>query len=119
NLVSFESPLRSGRSVVAATAQSPAGVVRMTTAARSLELAPSIQGDLVVLKGNEISSFRIGEQFIRETEDLPVTTKIRWFFAHKPLLLVALLALGVILIAWLLFSLLNKLASIRVRRRSA
>jgi hypothetical protein len=86
---------------------------------KSPDLAPSVQGDLVVLKGNEITSFRVGEQYTRETEDLPITTKVKWYFADKPLLLVALLALGVILIAWLLFSLLKKLASMRVRRRSA
>jgi hypothetical protein len=119
NLVSFESPLNDGRTVVAAAAQSPAGLVRLTTAVKSPDLAPSVQGDLVVLKGNEITSFRVGEQYTRETEDLPITTKVKWYFADKPLLLVALLALGVILIAWLLFSLLKKLASMRVRRRSA
>src|SRR5690606_38851200 len=61
-LISYESPLASDRTVVMVVAAQPEGVVKIADAVRSDELAPAVQGDLVVFKGNQLSSFRVGSQ---------------------------------------------------------
>ncbi len=114
-LVSFESPLAADRTVVMLLASEPRGVLRLSNAIRSRDLQPRVQGDLVVLKGNQLSSFRVGAEYARE--DLPFWTRVRWFFADKPLLLLVLLGIGVLAIALALFFLLRKLASLRIGSR--
>ena len=117
-LVSYESPLAEDRTVVAVSAAQPDGVVDLANAIRSTELRPVVQGDLVVLRGNQLSSFRVGGEYARAEENLPLTTRVRWWFSDKPLLLVLFLLLGVFLIALALFWLLRRLASLRLRSRS-
>ena len=117
-LVSYESPLSSDRTVVAVVAAQPQGVLEVSNAVRSTELRPVVQGDLVVMRGNQLSSFRVGGEYARSEENLPITTRVRWWFADKPLLLVGFLLLGVVFIALALFWLLRRLASVRLRSRS-
>lgn len=114
-LLSFESPLSEDRTVVMVVASEPRGVLTVANAIRSRDLQPQVQGDLVILKGNKLSSFRVGSEYARE--DLPFWTRVRWFFADKPLLLLVLLGIGILLIAFALFFLLRKLASLRIGRR--
>jgi len=113
-LISFESPLQSGRTVVMLTASEDAGIVKLAKSILSKELAPVVQGDLVVLKGNKLSSFRVGEQYTKES--LPFWTRLRWYFADKPFVLLAFLLLGVVLVSIALFWLLRRLAALRLAR---
>ena len=115
-LISFESPKASDRTVVMLAASRPEGVSRIASAVRSKDLIPAVQGDLVVLKGNRLSSFRVGaDTYARE--DLPLATKARAYFTDKPFVLLALLLLGVVLISVALFWLLRRLTSIRLGSR--
>ena len=57
-LLGGESPLQSGRSVVAITGVTPAAITQMVAALTDPVLAPRIQGDLVLLTGGRVESFR-------------------------------------------------------------
>lgn len=53
-LIGFESPLHSGRSVVALTGSSPAGMEAMATALRDPEQVPRVQGDTAILTAGRV-----------------------------------------------------------------
>ena len=57
-LMGAQSPLQSGRSVVALTGVTPAAITQLVAALRDPTLLPRIQGDLALLSGGRMESFR-------------------------------------------------------------
>lgn len=115
-LLGFESPARSGRTAVVLTGTESRGMLGMTNAVRSRDLVPLIQGDMVVLKGNRLSSFRVGNVYVAET--VPFWQRVRWYFADRPVVLLVFLLLGVVLVSMGLFALLRRVSALRLRRRA-
>ncbi|WP_114395313.1 UDP-forming cellulose synthase catalytic subunit [Oleisolibacter albus] len=62
-LMSFESPVTAGRTVVAVTGTGAATLPRLTAALRQPALADHFQGDLVIMNGGDLRSFRIGPRY--------------------------------------------------------
>ncbi|WP_158537308.1 UDP-forming cellulose synthase catalytic subunit [Humitalea rosea] len=57
-LLGMESPLQAGRSIVAVTGVTPAAVAAMVAALRDPVQGPLIQGDVALLTGGTVSSYR-------------------------------------------------------------
>ena len=62
-LVAVQSPLSSGRSVVALLGGSPEAVNALVTTLRDPDQAPIVEGDLTLLAGGRFTSYRVGSEY--------------------------------------------------------
>ncbi|MEC3888351.1 cellulose biosynthesis cyclic di-GMP-binding regulatory protein BcsB [Xanthomonas campestris] len=95
-LMGFESPLKSGRSVVAFQTEDPANMSRLFDAWFDPALLKDFQGSVVVLQQKKVTSL-VGNQTYY-VGHLPLPTWLRWYFSHHPVWL----AVTVILLALLM-----------------
>ncbi|CAD2253789.1 cellulose biosynthesis cyclic di-GMP-binding regulatory protein BcsB [Xanthomonas arboricola] len=95
-LMGFESPLKSGRSVVAFQSEDPANMSRLFDAWFDPTLLKDFQGSVVLLQQKKVISL-VGNQTYY-VGHLPLPTWLRWYFSHHPVWL----ALTVVLLALLL-----------------
>ncbi|MEA9580778.1 cellulose biosynthesis cyclic di-GMP-binding regulatory protein BcsB [Xanthomonas nasturtii] len=95
-LMGFESPLKSGRSVVAFQTEDPANMNRLFDAWFDPALLKDFQGSVVLLQQKKVTSL-VGNQTYY-VGHLPLPTWLRWYFSHHPVWL----ALTVVLLALLL-----------------
>jgi hypothetical protein len=111
-IMGFESPLQSGRSVVVLNATEAAALPAAALALIDAGKVRELRGDLVLLRGDTVQSFRVGETYY--VGHLAWWRWI-WFQLHShPLLLAALgLLLGVFL-ALLVFGTLRRMAARRL-----
>ncbi|MGX9963176.1 UDP-forming cellulose synthase catalytic subunit [Roseomonas sp. F4] len=115
-LMGFESPLRSGKSVVALTGTTPQGLEQMLAALRDPEQAPRVQGDLAILSAGRISGFTLGNHYTVGT--LPPYIWPQYFLQTRPDLLLLLLAISCAIIAIPAYWALRRRAAIRLRTRT-
>jgi cellulose synthase (UDP-forming) len=115
-LIAFESPLRSGKSVVALTGSSPAGMEALVTALRDPEQISRVQGDMTLLSGGQVRSYRIGGSYTRGT--LPPWLWPQYWMANQPLLVLGVMVLAVLLVAGPLYWVLRRRAALRLRERT-
>ncbi|AJZ14681.1 cellulose biosynthesis cyclic di-GMP-binding regulatory protein BcsB [Xanthomonas citri] len=108
-LMGFESPLKSGRSVVAFQTEDPANMSRLFDAWFDPTLLKDFQGSVVLLQQNNVTSL-VGNQTYY-VGHLPLPTWLRWYFSHHPVWL----AFTVVLLALLL----ALAARVLLRRRTA
>jgi len=116
-LVGFESPLRGGRSVVALTGSTPAGMDAMLTSLRDAEQLPRIQGDVAVLSGGRVEGFRLGSTYT--VGALPLWLWPQHYLADQPLAVLGLMLLAAFLVAAPLFWVLRRRAALRLRARTS
>jgi len=111
-ILGFESPLTRGRSAVVLNATDEATLPRTATALIDASKVRNVRGDLVLLRNDEVQSFRVGETYY--VGHLSWWRWI-WFQLHShPILLVTLgLALGVF-IALMIFGALRRMAARRL-----
>ncbi len=110
-LVGAESPLHAGRSVVALLAGAPRTLARIADTLDDSEQAALVQGDLSVLSGGKITSYRVGPLYTVGT--LPPWIWPSWALRDQPLGLLALAAAGSALLGWVLFQALRSRARSR------
>jgi cellulose synthase (UDP-forming) len=115
-LIGFESPLRSGKSVIALTGATPAGMEAMVAALRDPEQIARVQGDMALLTGGRVVSYKIGSSFTRGT--LPPWLWPQYWLANQPLLVLGVLAIAIILVAAPLYWVLRRRAALRLRERT-
>ncbi|MBU8536438.1 UDP-forming cellulose synthase catalytic subunit [Falsiroseomonas tokyonensis] len=115
-LMGFESPLRSGKSVVALTGTTPQGLEQMLAALRDPEQAPRVQGDLAILSAGRITGFSLGNQYTVGT--LPPYIWPQYFLQTRPDLLLLLLAIACAIVAVPAYWALRRRAAIRLRTRT-
>ncbi len=115
-LIAFESPLRAGRSVVALTGSTPAGMEAIVAALRDPEQIARIQGDLALLSGGRVQSYKIGSTYTHGM--LPPWLWPQYWLANQPMLVLVVLAFGLILVAAPLYWVLRRRAALRLRERS-
>ena len=115
-LMGFESPLRSGKSVVVLTGTTPQGLEQMLAALRDPEQAPRVQGDLAILSAGRITGFTLGRNYTVGT--LPPHIWPQYFLQTRPDLLLLLLALACAIIAIPAYWALRRRAAIRLRTRT-
>ena len=113
-LLGRESPMSPGRSLVVLTGATSSGVLAMVEALADPRRSPAIQGDLAVLAGGQIESFRTGPLFPRG--DLPIWLWPRYYLGDQPMALVGLMLGAALLIAWPLHRALRSRAARRLRR---
>mgnify|MGYP001287921850 CR=1 FL=1 len=108
-----ESPLARGRSVVALAAPTPAGVEAIAEALRDPARIPRVQGDLVLLSGGTLETFRIAPSY--EVGALPFWLWPNHYLGARPWLLLGLMLGGALLIALPLRAALRRRAIRRMR----
>ncbi|RCS59806.1 cellulose biosynthesis cyclic di-GMP-binding regulatory protein BcsB [Parvibium lacunae] len=111
-LFGFESPLSSGRSVVAVMTSRANNLFDLLGVLMDPELITKVQGALVVVRGKEVESLAVGSTYY--VGSLPVWTYIRWFFSNNPLVLALLGLLAAIVVAVLLYRILRVRAEKRL-----
>lgn len=112
-MVSFENPNAANRAVVILSGSTPAETLELTQRMRDPELVSSFKGDLIKMDTKGVTSFAVGPQFT--VYSIPFWQRLRWFFADRPLLLIALLVVGVALLSIILVWLLQRIAAARVQ----
>jgi hypothetical protein len=111
-LLGFESPITSGRSVVALIGSDAAGVAAVTDALEDSGRVSSMRGDLVLVRAGELRSYESDQVYYVGT--LPWWTRIWFHLSHHPLLLtLAALAVALTVAVWI-FSLLQRRAARRL-----
>ncbi|MGI4860806.1 MAG: cellulose biosynthesis cyclic di-GMP-binding regulatory protein BcsB [Janthinobacterium lividum] len=113
-VMGFESPLKTGRSVVAlvsSTAQNQAELLNMLMDA---DLVKQLQGGLAVVHARTVSSIASGDVYY--TGRLPPLEYLRWALSAHPLLLALAGLVLAIVIAALLYRMLRRLAARRLKK---
>ena len=109
----FESPLSSGRSVVALTATDKDAMSLLSQGLNDAGKIKSLRGDLGLMRGDAIESFRIKPVYY--VGDLPWWQRL-WFHMHSHPLLLALVGIGTgLLLTFIVYAALRSMA----RRRLA
>ena len=99
-LLGFESPITSGRSVVALIGSDAAGVSAVADALDDPGRVSSIHGDLVLVRGDEVRSYESGQVYYVGT--LPWWTRAWFHLSRYPLLLtVAALVVALTFAVWI------------------
>jgi cellulose synthase operon protein B len=111
-LLGFESPLGQGRSVVALTANSADGVRALADAIEDPGRVGRIRGDLTILRGADISSYRGEPTYYVGT--LTWWKKLWFHFAQYPLMLLLLSVAAGVLLAFVLYAYLRRAAERRL-----
>lgn len=96
-MMGFESPLKSGRSVVAFVADDASNMSRMFEAWFEPGLLKAFQGSVVLLQDKKVTSLAGNQTYY--TGHLPLPTWLRWYFAHHPLWLAVTVLLTCLLLA--------------------
>ncbi len=91
-LIGSESPLRSGRSMVAVVAAAPQGLDGVVTTFRDSTQAPLIQGDLALLSGGRVTSYRVGDTYT--AGNLPFWIWPSWILRDQPFGIVIVMIIG-------------------------
>ncbi|MFC3126707.1 UDP-forming cellulose synthase catalytic subunit [Pseudoroseomonas globiformis] len=115
-LAGFESPLKSGRSVLALSGTNPQGMEAMLNALRDRDLIPRIQGDLALLSGGRIDSFKVSHNYT--TGSLPLHLWPQYWFGKRPDMLLLLAMLAALCVATPTYWLLRRRAALRLRTRT-
>lgn len=108
-----QSPLASGRSVVALAAPTPAGIEAIAEALRDPARIPRVQGDLVLLSGDSLEVFRIAPTY--QVGTLPFWLWPNHYLGGRPWLLLGLMVGGALVIALPLRAALRRRAARRMR----
>jgi cellulose synthase operon protein B len=112
-LTGFESPLKSGRSVVVIASGQPAGLAEATNALIGGEdYTQSIQGSLVVVRGKTIEPLVADEQYY--VGSLGPVKYLQWLMSRHVVLTLLLTGLGVLLLSCLAYLALRSRAKQRL-----
>ena len=113
-LTGFESPLKSGRSVVVIASSQPQGLADVTNALIGGEdYTQSIQGSLVVVRGKNIEPLVADEQYY--VGNLGPIKYLQWLISRHVVLALVLTGLGLILLSGLAYLLLRARANQRLQ----
>ena len=113
-MMSFESPVSSGHTVVVLTAGDGERLAELAGILIDPGKTQFLRGDLVLLNGDEINHYVMGSQYA--VGHLPFFMALRWWFAQQPVVLTFLAVLVALLVALVLFRTLRRMA---VTRKSA
>ena len=112
-MVGAQSPLNSGRTVVALLGGAAPAVEAIVTTLRDPDQAPLIQGDLSLLSGGRFTSYRVGGEY--STGVLPFWLYPSWYLRDSPLGIVGVMIIGCLLVAIFYFFALRRRAALRTR----
>jgi len=112
-ITGFESPLRSGRSVVALITSPGASQAELTSALLDTDMLPSIQGAMAVIHGRTVTVTSNGQAYF--VGSLPFIAYLRWILSSHPLLLVLGGVIAAIVLAALFYRMLRAIAARRLK----
>jgi cellulose synthase (UDP-forming) len=113
-LVGGESPLSSGRSVIAVLGSTPEAIGDLVTTLRDPDEVPLVRGDLALLTGGRFTSYRVGPEYTSGA--LPFWIYPSWLLRNQPLAIVAVMVIGSALLGIFYFFGLRRRAAIRAQR---
>lgn len=108
-LVSFKSPLAEDRTVLTLLSGQGEAVDGVLNALTAPELTAQIQGDLVTVESDTVTSYRVARAY--EIGDLPFWIWARWYVSDKPIGMIVLAVLAGFLIGFPMFTWLRSSAS--------
>ena len=88
-IIGFRSPLNDDRSAVAITGTTSEQVVQTTRMLQASDRVVKVQDDLVLVRGNEIQSFRMSRRY--DVGTLARWTWLRWNLSDQPIVIAILL----------------------------
>ena len=112
-LVAFESPLKSGRSVVVFTGDNDAQINELAVSMADAKISPNFKGDMVLQSGKRLEGFQMGPSYY--VGSLPIITSLLWHLFRQPLWLIPLIVVAALLVAAVVFRFLRR----RVAKRLA
>ena len=110
-IMSFESPLKSKRTVVLFTAGDSRRLTEIASMITEAGKSQFVRGDLVLVNGDQLNNYLIGDQYT--LGHLPPVMAIRWWFSRQPVLLIFMCVLAALLVAVVLYRLLRQKAMAR------
>jgi cellulose synthase operon protein B len=114
-LMGFQSPIAKGRSVVVINATEPGSLLAVARALSDPAKSELLHGDLSMLRGDAVDSFRVGAEYRVGHLNWWRWT---WFRLHNhPIVLGLLCVIGGLLLALVCFSLMRGLASRRLKQQ--
>jgi cellulose synthase (UDP-forming) len=116
-LVGAQAPGTNHRSVVALLAGSPQGLDAMVDALRDTKLVPNIQGDLALLSGGTMASYRAGTTY--DVGFLPFWLWPEWWLQNQPSAIIAAMVVAAAGLGICLFRMLHWRAGKRTSRSRA
>lgn len=111
-LFGFESPLKSGRSVVAIISDKTVGMADVLNALMDSDLVSKIHGSLAIIRGKEVESMALGNTYY--VGSLPPLTALRWFLSGTPWLIAALLLVAAAILGTVMYAFLRRKANKRI-----
>lgn len=114
-LLGFESPVTSGRSVVAVTAVDDKDMAQTLDVLENEGVSKTMHGSAVFVRGTKVDSILAGKTYTLGV--LPFWVPIWYFLVERPLLLGALGIAGLVLFVFLFWRLLKSLTTGRARER--
>jgi cellulose synthase (UDP-forming) len=107
-MIGARAPVGSHRSVVGLLAGSPQGLDAMIDALGDARLVPNIQGDLAVLSGRDMTSYRSGETYTLGS--LPFWLWPEWWLQDRPLAIIVTMGIAAAVLGVCLYRLLHRKA---------
>jgi cellulose synthase (UDP-forming) len=86
----------------------------LVTALRDPDQVPNVRGDLALLTGGQITSYRVGPEYT--TGSLPIWIYPSWLLRNSPLAIVVVMIVGSALLGLFYYFGLRRRAAIRSRR---
>lgn len=111
-LFGFESPLKSGRSVVALTTDRTSGQAEVLNALMDADVGAKIQGGVSVVRGKDVEAYETNPSYF--VGSLPPLMAVRWALANQSWVAALLVVLIAILLAGILYTILRRQAIRRV-----
>ena len=111
-LFGFESPLKSGRSVVAIISDKTVGMADVLNALMDSDLVSKIHGSLAIIRGKEVESMALGNTYY--VGSLPPLIALRWFLSGTPWLIAALLLVAAAILGTVMYAFLRRKANKRI-----
>lgn len=115
-LMSFESPIASGRTVVFVTAGDSRRLKDVAAMLSDPGKSQFVRGDLVLLNGDEVNHYILGPRY--SVGRLPFLMGLRWWFSQQPIFLVLFALFSALLIATVLYRVLRQMALVRKEGRA-
>ena len=111
-LFGFESPLKSGRSVVALTADRTSGQADVLNALMDADVVAKIQGGVSVVRGKDVEAYEVDNGYY--VGSLPPLMAIRWGLANQSWIASLLIVLVATMLAGVLYTVLRRQAQRRI-----
>ncbi|MGF1456559.1 MAG: UDP-forming cellulose synthase catalytic subunit [Alphaproteobacteria bacterium] len=108
-MVSFRSPLNLDRTVVGLFSSEGSELRQLVNALTSPDLNPQVQGDLVTVQGDTVTSYRVTDRYY--VGRLPFLIWLQWFLSDKPVAMIGLAGFAGLLLGFPIFTWLRSSAA--------